>query len=46
MGEKAESRESRNKRHPQEFKLVNLRIWGGRRVDGVVLVFHPNASCR
>jgi hypothetical protein len=27
MGEKAESRESRNKRHPQEFKLVNLRIW-------------------
>jgi hypothetical protein len=27
MGEKAESSESRNKRHPQEFKLVNLWIW-------------------
>jgi hypothetical protein len=28
MGEKAELSESRNIHHPQEFKLVNLWIWG------------------
>jgi hypothetical protein len=26
MGEGAESRESRNMQHPQEFRLINLRI--------------------
>jgi hypothetical protein len=27
LGEGAESRESRNMQHPQEFRLVNLWIW-------------------
>jgi hypothetical protein len=27
MGEKIEPREFRDKHHPQEFKLANLRIW-------------------
>jgi hypothetical protein len=28
LGEKAESREPRNKEYPQGFQLINLRIWG------------------
>jgi hypothetical protein len=44
MGEKAESRESRNKRHPQEFKLVNLRIWGDMAVLTALVSFTASAA--
>jgi hypothetical protein len=27
LGEKTESREPRNKKHPQGFQLINLWIW-------------------